>query len=184
MYFQTLKSLSVCLFVMTILSIPALVFAFFGHRIPLEDYDGIGLYQFTLGNIGYNKNSNTYATDSQCKTVTSIMPTNGTCIHLPNDMELSLTSVGSILTASEILQTFVFFCTLWHIRRKMVSFDEEMSREITSIRDYAIVVHRIPNDTTIEHIISHFSKLYPLDKEDWAGRPPLFGARPVQHVRL
>lgn len=182
MYFQVLKSLGVCLFIMTILSMPSLIFAYFGKRIPEEDYDGLGLYQFTVGNIGYNQNSPTYFEDSACKRKNSLAPLNDTCIHLPNDLELSLTSVGTILTASEIMQTIVFFITIWYLKKRLIRFDDEMSREITAVTDYAIMVQHIPKDTTPEHIIAHFSNLYPLDKLDWAKRPPLSGARPVQQV--
>jgi RNA recognition motif-containing protein len=46
--------------------------------------------------------------------------------------------------------------------------------------DYTIVVKNIPKDTTMQQILEHFNELYPLDRVDFAGRPPIAGAIPVK----
>jgi hypothetical protein len=184
LYFQFVRSMGVCMFVMMLLSIPTLVFAYFGSRMPQEDRDGMSLYLFTLGNIGYNKNSASYASDSACKSFAAYMNVNETCIHLPMDNEISLSAVGSIISLMELLQIFVFFCTVYHLKRRVDIVGEELSRLITAVTDYSILVKNIPKDTKQKELIEYFSALCPLDRVDWAGRPALAGARPVESVSI
>ena len=185
LYFQTVRSISICMIVMTLLAEPTLVFAWFGKRMPEEDYDSLGLYRFTLGTIGYNRNSPTYVEDSKCQNEYSFMSVNDTCVHLSfpqKVVEIPLSAVGTIITLTEMLQIFAFFITIVHIRRRAAYIEKELSCMVTSITDYAVMVRNIPPDTTMEELITHFSDLYPLDKPDWRKRPTLVGARPVQHV--
>lgn len=180
MYFQFLKSMTVCLFLMTILSVPCIVFAFSGDRIPVTERDITNLYMLTLGNIGYNPASPTYTIDSTCK---SVSPTgvNETCIHVFG-LEYSLVNASSVLTACEILQILVFFITICHVHRKTLRFEKENDRLFTSVTSYAVMVLNVPHDCAPDELVLHFSHLYPLDGPDWRGRPALMGARPVQSV--
>lgn len=184
LYFQFVRSMGIGCFVMMLLSFPTLFFAYYGSRMPEEHQDSMGLYRFTLGNIGYNKASTTYTADSTCTVIAPYM-NNGTdtCIKLPNNMEISLTLVGSIISFMEILQIFVFFCTIYHLIRRTDHLRDELDGLITTVTDYSIMIKNLPVDTTKEELIAHFSALYPLDQADWANRPPLAGARPVQEVR-
>lgn len=167
---------------MTLFSLPSLVFAWYGSRIPQEEQDAIGLYRFTLGNIGYNTRSPTYATDSACSDP-AYQNTSDTCIRIMNNYEFVLVNAASILTACEIIQICIFFCTIYHLSRLIGTFEEKMGRLITSVTDYSVMVSGIPKDSTVAQVITHFSNLYALDKPDWANRRGLEGARPVQHVR-
>ena len=178
LHFQFMKSMAVMSFVMFLLSIPSLVFAYAGSRISTVDQDSLGLYRFTLGNLGYDPSSPTYIKDSHC----SSMPKdyNGTCIHFQGLAELTLVNAGSILTATEFLQCFVFFCTLWHLSRKTHSLKKLFERIESTVSNYAIFVDHLPSDTTVEQLIAHFTNLYPLDTTDWLGRPPVVGAVKVQ----
>ena len=81
LHFAFLRNMAICLSVMTLLSIPSLIFCTNGSRIPLSLQDPIGLYKFTLGNIGYDPNSRTYLTDSACTQISDAKTYNGTCIH-------------------------------------------------------------------------------------------------------
>ncbi len=182
MYFQFVRSMTICMAVMTLLSFPCLIFAWFGSKIAENDFDSIGFYHFSLGNIGYNEASLSYVAQSQCATQTTFMNVNETCIHLPANIELPLSVVGSILTLCEILQIVVFFITVLHISKRAATAKQELTRLITSVTDYAVMVTGIPKDTSPEQVIAHFSNLYPLDKPDWLKRPALAGARPVQSV--
>ena len=82
LHFAFLRNMAICLSVMTLLSIPSLVFCTYGSRIPLALQDPIGLYKFTLGNIGYDPNSRTYLDDSACTKIDDAKTYNGTCIHI------------------------------------------------------------------------------------------------------
>jgi len=116
LHFQFMKSMVKMTFAMFWFSLPSLIFAYAGSRISSVDQDSIGLYRFTLGNMGYNAASASYKTDSTCKSLPKEY--NGTCIHLQGFAEITLANAGSILTATEFLQCFIFFCTLWHLKRK------------------------------------------------------------------
>lgn len=167
-----------------ILSIPAILFAYHGNNIPPQDRDAIGFYQFTLGNIGYNKDSATYSTDSTCthqKNINSTSP----CIHLFNNKyELTLVQVGSVLTLCEVVFYFVFMAASIFLLLRMKSLSKLMERDDQSVCDYAIMVKHLPPDCSFDQILSHFSNLYCLDKVDWNGRLPVEGATPVKSVSL
>lgn len=177
LYFQFAKSMAVMTFVMFFLSLPALIFAYAGSKIAQVDQDSIGLYQFTLGNIGYNPASPTYTKDSKCASMPASY--NGTCLHLGGFQEVTLGTAGTILTAMEFLQIVVFFCTVWHLQRKTDSLKRTFQKVESTISSYAVFVDHLPADTTPEQLISHFTNLYPLDTNDWRHRPPVVGAERV-----
>ena len=54
LYFEFIKSVGYMLLCMTLLSIPSIVFSYYGNRIGKFEQDGFGFYQFSIGNIGYN----------------------------------------------------------------------------------------------------------------------------------
>lgn len=180
LYFQFIKSMTICLLIMSILSVPNIMFAWYGSRIAQEEQDALGLYRFTLGNIGYNKKSTTYSVDSAC----SAFPNStNTCIRVLGNYEIPLVNAASILTACEILQVLVFFITIGYLKGMLEVFEGQMEQLLTSVTDYSVMVTNLPKHCEEAQLIAHFSHLYPLDKPDWKGRPPLHGARPVEHVR-
>jgi len=186
LHFQLMKSMAVMSFVMFWLSIPALVFSYAGSRISQVDQDSIGLYRLTLGNIGYNPASPTYNNDSSCTSLPKQY--NGTCLHFTGSgagrtlsAELTLANAGSILTATEFLQCFVFFCVVWHLRRKTHFLKRQMDKNESTVSNYSIFVDHLPKDTTMEQLVAHFTNLYPLDTADWRHRPPVVGAEKVIH---
>lgn len=182
MYFQFMRSMGVCMFVCTLLSVPTLYFAWSGARMPLEDQDSFNFFKFALGNIGYDTQSSTFAADSECRQPMPYYNKNETCLQLPQGQEISLSAVGSILTLMELLQCLVFFFTIWHLKNRLKSVVNELSKDVTTVTDYSIMIRNIPPGTTEKELIEHFSNLYPLDRPDWKGRPGLTGATPVQEV--
>lgn len=182
MYFQFLRSMGVCLFVLTLLSVPSLFFAFWGSRMPFEDRDSFYFYRFAFGNIGFNKESSKYETESQCYQNKPYYNVNETCIALPGNQEISLSVVGSVLTLLEVLQAFAFFCTIWHLKRRLFFVETELSKDVTTVTDYSIRIKNLPKDTTELELLTHFSNLYPLDRPDWKNRPYLADAKPVDEV--
>ena len=214
MFFQFIRSMGICLFVMSILSLPALYFAYIGSGVLQQDQDPSSFYMFSLGNIGYNKQSPTYTTDSSCNnyhavnssastdddlgiklinstsanitSIVNITTVRDTCITLPytGGFQLTLAEVGSILTLMEVLQALSFMAMVYHLHRKLQYLGHQLDRLSTSVTDYAVMIRNLPSDTTAAELIKHLSNLYPLDKPDWAKRPPLAGARPVQQVAI
>lgn len=183
LYFQFVKSISICMAFMSLLSIPSIIFAYYGNAIEKTDADAIGFYQFTLGNIGYDTTSNTYLTDSSCaNTYTSNTNSSITCIHIFDNIEFTASQVGSILTVSEILQYFVFMATVYYLNYRLKTLQRIMHKEDTSVCDYAVMVRGLPRDSTFEEVLHHFSTLYALNTSDWKFRPPLIGAQPVSNV--
>lgn len=178
LYFQFLKSMAVCMLVMTLLSIPTFVFSISGSRVSEAERDTTSLYRLTLGNIGYDPTSLTYATDTKCTRHSSAY-VNQTCFH-GFGYEVTAVQVSSIITASEFLQILAFFITVWHLDRKVRSLEKEVEKHHTSITDYAIMITGIPPDCHVDQLVAHFTNLYPMDTLDWKKRPALAGARPVE----
>ena len=129
LYFQFVKSMSIAMLFGTLLSLPALIFAYSGSRIPPQDRDAMGFYHFMLGNIGYSVISPTYATDSACTHSQNINATSS-CIHIfDNKYELTLTTVGSILTLCEVVFYFVFMSAVIFLFLRMKSLSKLMDKE-------------------------------------------------------
>ena len=129
------------------------------------------------GNLGYNPESATYNEDAAC-----VHTVNTTCIHLPGDVELTLSEASSILTLCEFLQIICFFSVVWALGHRTKGMKKEASRATCAVSDYSLMVRNIPTDITEKELIDHFSSLYPLDVPDWRKRPPLDGAAPVDNV--
>jgi hypothetical protein len=176
MYFLYTKILGMTLFLMACLSLPALVFSFFGHRISSENKDILQLYRFTIGNIGYDSASSNYEELSHCTGSTSLQ-----CIRLFTQ-EFSLQSVANILMVCEILQVLIFLTGVYLLKLACGRVRGGVGNRTCCVSDFAVRVDGIPSDTTIEELLNHFSSLYALDKVDWKHRKPLDGALPVSNV--
>lgn len=160
---------------MSLLALPALVFAGSGSRTDLVDRDSTGFYRLSIGNIGYSPSSATYKTDIQCK-----HHPGQHCIRVGTN-EIPMNTVVTVLTTCELLQICVLVMSMIHLRRR-IAVAEELETDNTSVTDYSIMVTGLPEGTTAEEVAKHFSDLYPLNAADWKNRPSLAGARPVQAV--
>jgi hypothetical protein len=90
--------------------------------------------------------------------------------------------VGGILSFFEVIQILSFFCFIFHLQRLTDNINVQRERLHCRISGYTIVVHNIPKDTTVQQIHDHFNELYPLDRIDSAGRPPIAGAMTVKNT--
>ena len=176
LYFQFAFTMSICLFIMSVLSLPALVFIYSGTGVKQEDQDAFGLYKYTLGNIG---TQNYKLADSRC--TSGSYAYNDTCIHYDGN-EITVSEAASVMTAMEFLQIFVFVIGIVYLQHKSFSVTGRNSKSQTAIADYTVQVHNIPPDTKDWQLLQHFSDLYALDKMDWKGRPVIQGAYPVVDV--
>jgi RNA recognition motif-containing protein len=177
LYFQFAMSMGICMLIMSFLSLPSLIFVYNGSGISPEDQDAVGLFKYTLGNIGYNKDASDYASARQCKT--AVHSFNETCLHF-NGYEVTMTNAANVITAMEFLQICVFFIGVFHLYRKALSTTGRTKSE-ASVTDFSVMVTNIPPDTSDQELIEHFNKLYKLDEPDWKGRPALEGAEVVSH---
>jgi hypothetical protein len=175
LYFQFAFTMSLCLFVMSVLSLPALVFIYNGTGIKPEDQDAFGLYKYTIGNIGVED----YST-SAARCTSGSYQYNDTCIHY-GDSEINVTDAANVMTAMEFIQVIVFIFGIVYLQHKSFSVSGTISKSQTTISDYTVEVHNIPPDTKDWQILQHFSDLYALDKVDWKGRPAVEGAHPVEN---
>ena len=182
LYFQLTRSLTWCAFYMFIFSLPSLLFAYYGYGVSEINQDLLGVYQFTIANIGYDVTSETYATDSACTSVSA----DTACVHVYDDKyEFTMRQVSSILTVIEIIQTIALLSTIYHIHRSIRPLNREIARgdfKSMKISDYSILVTNVPKDVTKQELVDHFSRLYYLDAPDWCKRPPVRGAAPVSNV--
>lgn len=131
LYFQFVKSMSIGLLFMTILSIPSLVIvicnsssvvgiitileqalSYFGSGVAQPDRDVVGLYRFSLGNIGLDKTLQSYSQKARCGSTASIFHANAnsTCVPLYN-FSVPLDVATGTITIFELLQIMVFFIT-------------------------------------------------------------------------
>ena len=177
MYFSFLKVMSYALFLMSLCCIPAIVFSYFGHKIPHESRDFVGLYRTTIGNIGHNQLSSSYDEDSAC----SVAHSEGKVCTDVMGVEFTLANVGTILCTCEVLQVLIFLLAIHYLNRRCAGLREKSDARSCTISDYSIMVENIPKTATSEEITKFFSDLYPLDKPDWQGRPEMDGAQPLQH---
>ena len=177
LYFEFARSACICLFVLSILSIPAIIISAAGSRIAIADRDAMGFAQFTIGNIGYDPKSNTYKQDSTCKHESSNY--NGTCIDVFGG-EMRFADAEAVLTAFEFLQIVAFFCFIGYLSWKSRSLIRHSREDECKVEDYAIMCRRLPKDTTTLELTTHFDQLYPLNKHDWLKRDPIARTRVVQ----
>ena len=174
LYFEFARSSCICMFILSVLSIPSIIFSFSGSRIPIGDRDALGFFQFTIGNIGYDPTSPTFKSDSTCLHQPSSY--NGTCISVLGG-EVKLADAQTVMSTLEFLQITIFFIFILRLSRKssiMLKHEEEDCK----IGDYSIMCRRLPKDTTVADLRRHFDSLYPLDKPDWVKR------RPIKHTRV
>jgi hypothetical protein len=177
MYFLYAKILSLTLFLMAGLSLPAIVFSFFGHRISSENKDILQFYRFTIGNIGSSDSSSSdYIHRSHCTGSDSLE-----CVHIFSQ-EFSLQSIGNILMLCEFGQIFIFFLGIYFLKLECGRVRGGVGNRTCCVSDFAVRVDGIPPDTTTQQLLQHFSSLYALDIIDWKQRKPLEGAVPVSNV--
>lgn len=179
LHFQFVKSMGICFFIMSLFSIPALFFSFIGSKIPFEDQDAIGLFQFTIGNIGFNPKSPDLATVSACVLDGSYGSNDSLeCIHFWG-IQLNLVQVAYIVTLCEIIQILIFFITLLYLNRTRDLISHLSDGRDCRVSDYSIMVTNLPPNTTLQMIVSHFSRLYQLNETDTSKRPPVYQAEIV-----
>lgn len=178
LYFEFARSASLCMLLLSILSIPSIIFSYFGQRIPIADRDAIGFSQFTIGNIGYDRSSLTYKTDSTCKNQPSSYT--GRCITIFGS-EIKFADAETVLTTFEFLQIVIYLLFIIRLLWRSASFSRREANNDIKIADYTVMCRRLPGDTTTDELVEHFNDLYPLDREDWKKRSPLKGVRTVQN---
>ena len=179
LYFQFVKSMATCLFFMTVLSAPALLFFFMGNRVPEEARDPFFMYMLTLGNLGYSDSNDSDDDDGDD------VDSSPYVAMAMGGLDVSLEEAAGTLTALEYLQAIVLFSTLYYLNRQVRFWNdrrEEQDRAEVTLGDFTVVVRDLPSDASVEELIDHFSGHYPLDRQDWKGRPPLYEAEPVKHA--
>ena len=184
-FFHFEKSMAVLLGCMTLLTLPALVCSVFGKGVAIEERDTLGLYQFTLGNFGHNRNSDDYATSSNCTSTgpTTLAPEGSTSCFTVFDFKVSTQIATTVFVILEILQIVIYFVVVWHLSRALKRFKRRKGGKGNMIiSDYTIQVTNLPRDITKEELIEHFSSLYQLSEIDCLKRPPVKRAEPVTNV--
>lgn len=160
LYFQFALSMAVCLFIMSLLSLPALIFAYNGQNLSADGQDSFGLFRYTLGNIGYDAAD--YPNDFLCSKLGVVGTTYGqneTCIQL-GVRTIPMSQAASVVTAMEFLQIAVFFIGVFHLYRTALSVTGRTSKADASVTDYTVMVTDLPRDVTDVDLVDHFSSLY------------------------
>ena len=178
LYFEFARSACLCLTLLSILSLPSIIFSYSGSRISIADRDAIGFYRFTVGNIGYDSESTTYKSDSAC----SYAPRGyrGTCIKV-SGIEIRSTDADLLMAFMEFAQIVVFFLFIYRLSRRTLKIYRGENHHDCSVVDYAVMCRRLPKDTTAAQLTKHFNSLYPLNDVDWQNRRPVARTRPVEN---
>ncbi|KAJ1420788.1 hypothetical protein B484DRAFT_433434, partial [Ochromonadaceae sp. CCMP2298] len=132
LYFQFAMTMSICLFFMSLLSIPAMLYSSGGTGIKQEDKDTFGFYQYTLGNIGAVDYS---LAASRC--TEGSYAYNETCIHYGSS-EITITEAANVMSAMEFLQVVIFFIGILHLQRKVYSISGQQAKTQCKISDYTV----------------------------------------------
>lgn len=159
LYFQFAWSMAVCLLIMSLFSLPALIFSYNGESMSVDNQDSFGLYRYTIGNIGYNAASD--PTKAYCNGggLNLGFGKNETCIHIGSKV-ISMSQAASILTAMEFLQIIVFIIGTFYLYRTALSVTGRNSKSETSVTDFTVIVTDLPSDITDTDLVDHFSSLY------------------------
>lgn len=178
LFFLFMKTYTIAFIVMSLLAAPSMLITTNSDRIEYSDRDSLGLYRFTIGNLGFAADNPRYSTLTACS---SSSPANSTCITI-NGQAITLEDAGVLITWFELAQNLVFFIAYLYLRHMGNKLIFSAAGRDCNIGDYAVWVKDIQDDTTIEKLISHFSNLYQLGATDWRKRPPLSGAQSVRNV--
>ena len=141
-----MKSMAVCFLLMSIFSIPSMIISYQSSKIGLADRDVFGLYQLTLGNLGYNTLDPSSKTASTCTKLSSTVTANTTCLTVLGQ-EITLNTAGNTITAFEFIQVCIFFAVVISFSRFATQLESQAESGDTAVSDYAIVVRDIPPDT-------------------------------------
>eukprot|EP01039_Chlorochromonas_danica_P003057 gene3057-3337_t len=179
LYFQFALSMGIALIVMSLLSLPSIIFAYHGKGITTEDQDVLGLYKYTLGNIGYNPDSKEYNNHATC--TGSGYAKNEICMTIYGH-QFSLSDAASIITALEFVQIVVFYLGAAFVYHKSLSVLGRTAKTSIAISDYTVMVTNLPSDASDEELIQHFNQLYKLNEVDFMHRPIVEDVQPVQHT--
>lgn len=182
LYFVFLRKMGIYMAISTIFALPSIFFAFFGSGVAPQDQDAMGLFRYSLGNIGYDPTSPTYVEDATCYTA-SFSQYNQTCLHF-GSTEIPTQYAGYIIMFTECIQVILFFLFLSSLKGVTESLEDTLSGSVCKVSDYSVMIRNLPNGTTPKELVDFLSNLYPLDKPDWRKRPPVEGARPVQDSKF
>ncbi len=138
-----------------------------------------------IGNIGFDPNSNSYIEDAACSYVDitnkTFLRANETCVNVFGN-ELDMLQVADVLTVSEIIQFILIVVTTILLSRRAFALQQKADVNVCTVTDYAVMIEGLPKVTDHSELVHFFSGLYPLDKPDWRGRPPVSGAVPVSNI--
>lgn len=183
LYFQFLYSITVGLAVMTLLSIPLLVFAYSSHGMADSDRDAAGLYQLTLGNLGFQSAApeNNFLQKVHLCSDADLAARGLVCVNVLGFLEVTVGDMQLVILACELLQVFVFLITVRHLNQQLIKLKRpDKAENLVSTTHYAVYVENLPPFVTQQEVIAHFSNLYQLQNVDWRNRLPIEDARPVQ----
>ncbi|CAE7939420.1 unnamed protein product, partial [Symbiodinium sp. KB8] len=146
LYFSMQKALAWLFFVFSIVVAPVLALCFMGTRVTEEDVDPLYIAKLSIGNLPDPTTNATLEIFSQ---------------------SLSLTTVGLIVSYTDLFYTILFlFFVMWFTRR-IASTAKYTDSENVTASDYSVYITNIPKDVTDKEVFEHFNRLYDLEQPDW-----------------
>jgi hypothetical protein len=176
LYFRFIKYLIGTFTILTILSVPSLLFALSGNGMG-SNLDVAGWSVFSLGNVGL-----------PCEPLSGsaelMKGCNGDSSTIQNvyGTPMPLLDISYSLTAFEVMGSIFFLLSIiiwrWMTDRIVKLVDGGKA----TCTDYAVFVQGLPRNAQRKEVTKFFSDLYALDAPDWTGRTPQEGAQPVFSV--
>ncbi|CAM9323183.1 unnamed protein product [Ectocarpus sp. 12 AP-2014] len=176
LYFQFLKFLTGTYFVLTILSIPPLLFAVSGEGFTeVTFFESLVLTM--VGNVG-----SACEEDAALTEYTSGCNSTAGASQVVFGTEYAELDISYHITAFEFLSSvFAILAIIYWRWRTNVTVGRVDENKITAT-DYAVYIEGLPETAGRKEIGQFFNDLYQLEAPDWKGRAPYEHAQPVFSV--
>jgi len=155
LYFLFLKGLGIIFLCLSLLSIPSILLCLNGSGSSNEDKDVLGIYKYTLANIGEGSQSENGLFDIPIQWLGS---------------KYKINEIGFILSIFVICSSFINLLGWLYFRYITSKVVQEALEDVVSIQDYSVFVTNVPSDITGDELKNFFSKLYDVNGNDWKDR--------------
>ena len=195
LYFEFSNIFGMLLFFGFIFSIPAIVLYSSGKGIHFSEHDDVlELATLTPGmftpsydymeNVTAKYNLEQNDTSKLAGTMTleqfQMVTLKDQTVYF-GSIKMTRSNAASMVSWIDAFISLILLASYPLLRMYMKNVDDETGLQTTTTADYSVEVHgKMPQGTTEEDLIEHFSNLYKLDEEDFRNRP-VFNANDKNH---
>ncbi len=145
LYFAWLRGLIVCFIVVSIFQVPAILLCMSGEGIAEENKDSLGIYKFTLGNVGPGSQADNGLFDTKFTWLGS---------------EYLVQDTGPLLATFSTLGIFFALIPFWlWSRSRTTTIAQEVQNTVLKAEDYTVFVSNVPKDLNGWELASFLSNI-------------------------